>query len=179
MNKADSKTTLDVGTRFVEGSKLAANLAKLKGAKATLAGVPQDTSMMMLQALQLVAEEDIEQMETSMEAAVSAAIDQIDDETVAEKAEGYLNQLVGLFLETAKKGQLETVADITTSPNLSITAAFTVADGKKVESLAAEASKDLEPLSEQVSLKVNTGKHAGANLHQLSIALPPTQTKRL
>jgi hypothetical protein len=173
VNKAESKTTLDIGTRFVEGSKLALNLAKMKGTKATLAGLTQDSSMMMLQALQLVAEEDIEQLETSMEAAVSAAVDQIEEEAVAEKAEGYLNKLAALFLETAKKGQLETVADITTSPNLSITAAFTVADGKKVEALAAEAAKDLEAVGEQVSLKVNTGKHAGANLHQLSIALPP------
>jgi hypothetical protein len=173
VNKADSKTTLDVGTRFVEGSKLALNLAKMKGSKATLAGVPQDASMMMFQSLQLVAAEDIEQLETSMEAAVSAAVDQIDNEVAAEKAENYLNKLAGLFLETAKKGQLETVADITTTPNLSITAAFTVADGKQVEALAAEAASDLEAVGEQVSLKVNTGKHAGANLHQLSIALPP------
>ncbi|XZE22391.1 hypothetical protein SH449x_002316 [Pirellulaceae bacterium SH449] len=179
VNKAESKTTLDFGSRFVEGSKLALNLAKMKGSKAVLAGVPQESSMMMLQSLQLVASEDIAQIETAMEAAVKAAVDQIDDGDVAEKAKEYLTQLADLFVETAKKGQLETVADITTSPYLNIAAAFNVADGSKVEAIAANAAKDLAPLGDQISLKVNTGKHAGANLHQLSIALPPNADEKV
>lgn len=179
VNKAESKTTLDFGSRFVEGSKLALNLAKMKDSKAVLAGVPQESSMMMLQTLQLVATEDIEQIQTGLEAAVKAVVDQIDSDDVAEKAKEYLTQLTALFVETAKKGQLETVADITTSPYLNIAAAFNVADGSKVESVAANAAKDLAPLGDRVSLKVNTGKHAGANLHQLSIALPPNADEKI
>ncbi|AMV33910.1 hypothetical protein VN12_17405 [Pirellula sp. SH-Sr6A] len=178
VNKADKKTMLDVGTKFVEGSKFATQIEKVKGSMATLAGIPQDASMMSAQSLQLIAPEEVKQLEDTMSSSIEAAFKQIEENAKnpedAAKAKDFINRLVELVMDSAREGKMESALNITVEKNLNAVGSFTVADGKKVEALAAEASKALATEKDvPVKLQVNTGKHAGANLHKLTVPLPP------
>lgn len=178
VNKADKKTMLDIGTKFVEGSKFAAQIDKMKGSMATLAGIPQETSMMSVQSLQLIAPEEVKQLEDTMSSSIEAAFKQIEENAKnpedAAKAKDFINRLVELVMDSAREGKVESAFNVTVEKNLNAVGSFTVADGAKVEALAAEAAQALA--AEQnvpVKLQVNTGKHAGANLHKLTVPLPP------
>ncbi|XZE43454.1 hypothetical protein SH467x_003014 [Pirellulaceae bacterium SH467] len=178
VNKADKRTMLDIGTKFVEGSKFAAQIEKVKGSMATLAGIPQDASMMSAQSLQLIAPEEVKQLEDTMSTSIEAAFKQIEENAKnpedAAKAKDFINRLVELVMDSAREGKMESALNITVDKNLNAVGSFTVADGKKVEALAAEASKALATEKDvPVKLQVNTGKHGGANLHKLTVPLPP------
>jgi hypothetical protein len=178
VNKADKRTMLDIGTKFVEGSKFAAQIEKVNGSMATLAGIPQDASMMSAQSLQLIAPEEVKQLEDTMSTSIEAAFKQIEENAKnpedAAKAKDFINRLVELVMDSAREGKMESALNITVDKNLNAVGSFTVADGKKVEALAAEASKALATEKDvPVKLQVNTGKHGGANLHKLTVPLPP------
>jgi hypothetical protein len=182
VNKAEKKTMLDFGTKFVADTKFAKQVDKLKASKSTLSGIPVEGSTMSGIALQLIAPEEIAQMQSTIDASMQAAIKQIDenskDEASAKRAKEFVSKFIEIVMESAKQGQMETALNVSTDKNLSIVAGITVADAKKVEALAAEASKALADEGAPVILRVNTGKYAGANLHKLTAPLPPNADEK-
>ena len=70
-------------------------------------------------------------------------------------------------------GKLETGVDVSVESGLSIVASVSVADGAKIEALASEVATELAKEKAPVQLKINTGKHAGFNLHSATVDLPP------
>jgi hypothetical protein len=182
VNKAEKKTMLDFGTKFVADTKFAKQVDKLKSSKSTLSGIPVEGSTISGIALQLIAPEEIAQMQSTIDASMQAAIKQIDenskDEASAKRAKEFVSKFIEIVMESAKQGQMETALNVSTDKNLSIVAGITVADAKKVEALAAEASKALADEGAPVILRVNTGKYAGANLHKLTAPLPPNADEK-
>ncbi len=168
INKQEKKTILDFGTQFVADSKFAKQIAKMKSSKTTVAGTVQDSSMLGMQSFQLVGPEEIAQLEKTLDSGLKTALKDADEsiKKLAEKA-------VDILVESAKLGKLETGVDVSAGSDLSIVASVSVADGAKIEALAAEVAAELDKEKAPVQLKINTGKHAGFNLHSASIQLPP------
>jgi len=179
VNKAEKTTMLDFGSKFVADSKFAKQIEKLKTSQASLGGVPVEGSMMTMQALQLIAPEEVKQLEDSLDASLEAAFKQIEERTndaaAVDKAKEFLGRLVELVMASAKEGQMEAAMNVSVDKQLSIVAGLAVADGKKVEALAAEASKALAAENVDIKLEVMTGKHGGANLHKLTVPIPGGQ----
>ena len=173
INKAEKKTVLDFGSKFVADSKFAKQMEKTKAAKSSFAGIPQEGSMMNLQYLQLIAPEDLGQLEKTIEAAMKTAFKEIEkneDPAVQAKAKDYIQRLVDIVLDGAKSGKSEAAFDVSAEGPLSIVASLSVADGSKVEALAADIAKET---GVPFKLQIGTGKHAGVNLHKLTVDLPP------
>ena len=177
INKQDKRTVLDFGTQFVADSKYAKQIEKMIGSKTTLAAVPQDSSMMGLQTFQLVAPEEIDQLEKTIEVSLKTAYKAIDENAKnpasAGKAKEFIDKAVDILVESAKLGKIESAVDVSVASALSIVASVSVADGAKIEALASEISAELAKEKAPVQLKINSGKHAGFNLHNGTIALPP------
>ncbi len=177
VNKQDKRTVLDFGSQFMADSKYAKQMEKLKSSKTSVAGIPQDGSMMALQTFQLVAPEELGQLEKTLEAGLKTAFKSIDEgaknPASAAKAKELIEKAVDILVESAKLGKMESAVDVNVEGALNIVASVTVADGTKIEALAGEISAEIAKEKVPVQLKVNTGKHAGFNLHSASIALPP------
>ena len=177
INKQEKRTILDFGSQFMADSKYAKQMEKMKASKTTVAGIPQDGSMMILQSFQLVAPEEIEQLEKTLDASLKTAYKAIDEgaknSASATKAKELIDKAVDILMESAKLGKLESAIDVSVESALNIVASVSIADGSKIEALASEISAELANESSPVQLKINTGKHAGFNLHKLAIALPP------
>ena len=177
INKLEKRTILDFGSQFVADSKYAKQMEKLKASKTTVGGVPQDASMMALQTFQLVAPEEIAQLEKTIETSLKAAFKSIDEGArnpeSAAKAKELIEKAVDILMESAKLGKMESAFDVSVESDLNIVASISVADGSKIESLASEISAELAKEKVPVQFKLNTGKHAGFNLHSVSVPLPP------
>lgn len=177
INKQEKRTILDFGSQFVADSKYAKQMEKLKASKTTVGGVPQDASMMALQTFQLVAPEEIAQLEKALEGSLKAAFKSIDEGAKnpesATKAKELIEKAVDILMESAKLGKMESAFDINVESDLNIVGSVSVADGSKIESLAREISAELVKEKVPVQFKINTGKHAGFNLHSVSVPLPP------
>jgi len=177
INKQEKRTILDFGSQFVADSKYAKQMEKLKASKTAVGGVPQDASMMALQTFQLVAPEEIAQLEKTLDVSLKTAFKSIDEGAKnpesAAKAKELIEKAVDILIESAKLGKMEAAFDISVESDLNIVASVSVADGSKIESLAREISAELVKENVPVQLKINTGKHAGFNLHSASIPLPP------
>jgi len=177
VNKAEKQTLLDFGTQFVVDSKYAKSMEKMKASKTAVGGIPQDASMMTLQTFQMVAPEEIAQFEKTLDASLKSAFKSIDenskDEASATKAKELVNKLIDILVDSAKQGKLESALDVSADSTLSIVGSVSVADGAKVEALAAEIAAEAAKEKGPFQLKLNTGKHAGFNLHKATVALPP------
>lgn len=177
INKQEKRTILDFGSQFVADSKYAKQMEKMKASKTTVGGVPQDASMMALQTFQLVAPDEIAQLEKALDGSLKAAFKSIDEGAKnpesAAKAKVLIEKAVDILMESAKLGKLESAVDVSVESDLNIVASVSVADGSKIESLASEISSELAKEKVPVQFKLNTGKHAGFNLHSVSIPLPP------
>jgi hypothetical protein len=175
---SEKTVSLDFGAKFVSGSRFARQLDGLSTAKAKLGGGVVDDGVMSLKAFQLVASEDIAQMESTMEASLTAAYKSIDDNTrdkaSAERAKAYLNRLVKILVDSCKEGSLETVASVSTNPSLNIFAGISVADGSQVEALAKDLADELAKEKVPVKVELATGSHEGVTLHKLTAPLPET-----
>lgn len=176
VNKSDKKTVLDVGSKFVAGSKFAKQMEKAASAKSSFGGIPQDSSMMTLQYSQLFEPEDIGQLEKMMEASLKTIVKEIEksgDPAAEAKAKDYVNRIVDIFLEGAKTGKSESAVDVSVDGPLSIVTSLSVADGSKVERLASDLATEAASSPVPFKLEIGTGTHAGVNLHKLTIDLPP------
>lgn len=177
VNKQEKKTILDFGSQFVADSKFAKQIEKMKVSKTTVSGTVQQGSMMTLQTFQLVAPDELGQLEKTLQSGLKGAFKSIDegakDAASAAKAKELIEKAVDILVESAKLGQMQSAIDVSTQSDLSIVASIGVADGSKVEALAAELAAEIAKEKVPVQLKVNTGKHAGFNLHSASVALPP------
>ncbi len=177
INKQEKRTILDFGSQFMADSKYAKQMEKMKASKTTVGGVPQDASMMALQTFQLVAPDEIAQLEKALDGSLKAAFKSIDEGAKnpesAAKAKVLIEKAVDILMESAKLGKLESAVDVSVESDLNIVASVSVADGSKIESLASEISSELAKEKVPVQFKLNTGKHAGFNLHSVSIPLPP------
>lgn len=176
VNKGDKKTILDFGSKFVADSKFAKQMEKAAAAKSSFGGIPQDSSMMTLQYYQLFEPEDIGQLEKMIEGSLKTAMKEIEkngDAATQAKAKDYINRIVDLVLEGAKTGKAESAVDVSVDGPLSIVISFNVADGSKVEALAADLAKEAESSPVPFKLQIGTGKYAGVNLHKLTADLPP------
>ena len=168
INKQEKRTVLDFGSQFVADSKFAKQIEKLKSSKTTVAGIPQDGSMMILQAFQLVAPDEIEQIESSLDVGLKTALKDADEnmKKLAEEA-------VDILVESAKLGKMESAVDVSVGSALNIVTSVSVADGAKIEALAVKIAAELVKEKAPAELKINSGKHAGFNLHSGKVTLPP------
>ena len=168
INKQEKRTVLDFGSQFVADSKYAKQIEKLKSSRTAVAGIPQDGSMMTMQLFQLVANDEIEQIEKSLDIGLKTALKDADEglKKLAEEA-------VDILVESAKLGKLESAVDVSAESSLNIVANVSVADGAKIEAIATKIAAELVREKAPVQLKINTGKHAGFNLHSGKAALPP------
>jgi hypothetical protein len=177
INKPEKLTVIDFGSQFVADSKYAKQVEKLKTAKTVFGGVPQDGSMMTLQSFQLVEADEIAQLERSLEAGLKTAFKSIDekseDAASAAKAKELIEKAVDILVESAKQGKVESAVDVTAQDALGIVASIGVADGSKVEALAAEIAAEISKQNGPAKLELNTGKQGGYNLHKLTVKLPP------
>ncbi len=174
VNRADKKTLLDFGTKFVEGTKFAKQIAQYKGSNAALAGVPQDASAIGMKILQFVSPEEATQMEDSLKAALASGFKDIDskveDPATAEKVKQFVSQLAELVIQSVKEGRMESVVNVDLENGLNATAGVSIANGKDVDTAVVQLAKDLGSVQDvKVTVAPNIGTHGGANLHRISI----------
>ncbi len=175
--KAEKKTILDVGTKFTAESRFAKQLAKVNGANATLSGIPQDSSAITYQALQLIAPEDLKQIEATVAASLKQAYSAIEknqkDSAAGKRAKELVQKGTDLLMQTLREGQVEMAGNVSLEGNaLNLVSSLSVADGSKVEAFATDLAADANAAKGPMTLQVNVGKHKGVNLHKASIALP-------
>jgi hypothetical protein len=168
--------TIDAGAKFVEGSRYAKQMQELKTAKSKLSGGITEGGMMSFKLFQMIAPEDVAQMENSLSSSLDAVYKSIDDNSndkaIAERAKAYLDRLVKILVASSKEGSLESVASISTSPSLNIFAGVAVADGSQVEALAKDLSDELSRANVPVKVELKTGEYKGVTLHKLTAPLP-------
>jgi len=172
----EKNVALDMGTKFVEGSRYASQMLSLTSAKAALAGALSNDSMMTLKAYQVVSPEDVAQIENTLDSSIKAAYKSIDenasDDASAGRAKAYLDRLVKILVESCKEGSMESVVSVSTDPSLNLMVAFSVADGSQVEALAKDLADELAKEKAPVKVELNTGKHKGVTLHRIAAPLP-------
>jgi hypothetical protein len=172
----DKSVTIDYGTKFVDGSRYAKQMNQFTTAKSALAGSLSEANMMTLKAFQLVSEEDLAQIETTLDTSLRAAYKSIEenakDEASAKRAREYLDRLIAILVESCKKGSMETVATVSTNPSLNILAAFSVADGSQVEALAKDLAAEIANEGAPVKIELKSGTYKGVTLHRLTAPLP-------
>ncbi|MFO0012085.1 MAG: hypothetical protein ACK553_05020 [Planctomycetota bacterium] len=172
----EKTVTIDTGARFVSGSRFAKQVQDLRSAKAKLSGAYSPESMMSLKAFQLVASEDLAQMEATIDSSMKAAYKAIDeksrDKASAERAKAYLDRLVKILVDSCKEGSMESVVNVSTNPSLNVLAALSVADGSQVEALAKDLSDELAKEKIPVKVELKSGSYKGVTLHKLTVPLP-------
>ena len=113
VNKQEKRTILDFGSQFMADSKYAKQMEKMKASKTTVAGIPQEGSMMVLQSFQLVAPEEIEQLNKTLDASLKTAYKSIDEgaknSASATKAKELIEKAVDILMESAKLGDRKSV----------------------------------------------------------------------
>lgn len=176
INPKEKNLTIDFGAQMVEGSRLAKQLGSMKSMKSAIAGYLSDSNMLTAKSMTIVGAEDVKQMEASMDQALTTVKKQIDDQidnpVAAEKVKEYVGRLVKILADSSKEGSVETALSVTTDPSLNIIAAFTLADGSKVEALAQDLANEASSAGAPVTVKLMSGKHQGANLHNVAVPLP-------
>jgi hypothetical protein len=176
INPKQKNLTIDFGAQMVEGSRLAKQLGLMKSMKSAIAGYLSDSNMLTAKSMTIVGAEDVKQMEASMDQALTTVEKQIDDQisnpVAAEKVKEYVGRLVRILADSSKEGSVETALSVTTDPSLNIVAAFTLADGSKVEALAQDLANEASSAGAPVTVKLMSGKHQGANLHNVAVPLP-------
>lgn len=176
INPKQKNLTIDFGAQMVEGSRMAKQLGSMKSMKSAIAGYLSDSNMLTAKSMTIVGAEDVKQMEASMDQALTTVEKQIDDQisnpVAAEKVKEYVGRLIKILADSSKEGSVETALSVTTDPSLNIVAAFTLADGSKVEALAQDLANEASSAGAPVTVKLMSGKHQGANLHNVAVPLP-------
>lgn len=172
----EKKTVLDLGTKFISGSKFSKQLDKYNGATSALSAVAQEESALSWNSVQFVLPEDIQQAESSLEVSLEAIFAEIDkkagEAVDGEEAKKLIRRLVDLGLSSAREGKVESSFNLTTEANLNAVLAFSVADGKAFADIVADFNKVLlEKERKLVTVKTNVKKVGGGDLHRISIQL--------
>lgn len=170
------KTVLDLGSKFVSGSKFANQLQQMDGAKANLAGVVQPNSAITSTSVSFVQPEDLKQIEASVESTLETIFKEIDEKEDkqfdAEAVKKLVRRLAELGLSSAREGRIESAFDLTTDKNLNGVLAVSIADGKEVDAAIADFASSLDAESKKrVNVKSNAGQVGGGTLHRISVKL--------
>ncbi|MFN6400169.1 MAG: hypothetical protein ACK449_09760 [Planctomycetota bacterium] len=172
----EKNITIDFGAQMVDGSKLAKQLNSMKSMVSKLSGYITDSSAISAKTMSLIAPEDAAQMKTSVDQAKKAVYSQIEDQinnpAVSAKVKEYLDRLVTILTDSSSEGSVEAAVSVTTDPALNAIAVFSLADGAKVEALAQDLANEATNAGAPVTVKLMSGKHQGANLHNISVPLP-------
>jgi hypothetical protein len=172
----EKSMTLDLGAKFVSGSRFAKQMEGYRSAKSKLGGGVTDGGVMSLKALSLIAPEDVAQMESSIQASLTTAFKSIEENTrdkaSAERAKSYLNRLVKILVESCKEGSMETIASVTTTPSLNVLAGISVSDGTQVEALAKDLADEIAKENVPVKVELKSGSYKGVTLHKVTAPLP-------
>jgi len=172
----EKNITIDFGAQMVDGSKLAKQLNSMKSMVSKLSGYITDSSAISAKTMSLIAPEDAAQMKTSVDQAKKALYSQIEDQinnpAVSAKVKEYLDRLVTILTDSSSEGSVEAAVSVTTDPSLNAIAVFSLADGAKVEALAQDLANEATNAGAPVTVKLMSGKHQGANLHNISVPLP-------
>jgi len=179
----EKNITIDFGAQMVEGSRLAKQLNSMKSMVSKLSGYIADSNAISAKTLALIAPEDAAQMKASVDQAKKAMYDQIEDRinnaAVSDKVKEYLDRLITILTDSSDEGSVEAAVNVTTDPALNAVAVFSLADGAKVEALAQDLANEASNAGAPVTVKLMSGKHQGANLHNISVPLPNNADDKL
>ncbi|MEK0425827.1 MAG: hypothetical protein RJB11_1918 [Planctomycetota bacterium] len=172
----EKNLTIDFGAQMVDGSRMAKQLNSMKTLASKLSGHITGSSAISAKTMSLFAPEDAAQMQASVDQAKKAVYTQIEDQinnpAVATKVKEYLDRLIKILTDSSAEGSVEASVSVTTDPALNAIAVFSLADGAKVEALAQDLANEATNAGAPVSVKLMSGKHQGANLHNISVPLP-------
>ena len=172
----EKNITIDFGAQMVEGSKMAKQLGAMKSMMSKISGYIGDSNMISAKTMTLLAPEDAAQMQASIDQGKKAIYKQIDDQinnpAVSAKVKEYVDRLIKILNESSSEGAVEAALNVTADPALNAIAAFTLADGAKVEALAQDLANEATNAGAPISVKLMSGKHQGSNLHNISVPLP-------
>jgi hypothetical protein len=172
----EKNITIDFGAQMVEGSKMAKQLGAMKSMMSKVSGYIGDSNMISAKTMTLLAPEDAAQMQASIDQGKKAMYKQIDDQinnpAVSAKVKEYVDRLIKILNESSSEGAVEAALNVTADPALNAIAAFTLADGAKVEALAQDLANEATNAGAPISVKLMSGKHQGSNLHNISVPLP-------
>ena len=148
----------------------------MKSMMSKISGYIGDSNMISAKTMTLLAPEDAAQMQASIDQGKIAIYKQIDDQinnpAVSAKVKEYVDRLIKILNESSSEGAVEAALNVTADPALNAIAAFTLADGAKVEALAQDLANEATNAGAPISVKLMSGKHQGSNLHNISVPLP-------
>jgi len=172
----EKNLTIDFGAQMVDGSRLGKQLNSMKAMASKLSGYITDSSAISAKTMTLFAPEDAASMQASVDQAKKAIYTQIEDQinnpAAADKVKEYLDRLIKILTDSSSEGAVEAAVSVTTDPALNAVAVFSLADGTKVEALAQDLANEATNAGAPVTIKLMSGKHQGANLHNISVPLP-------
>jgi hypothetical protein len=172
----EKNLTIDFGAQMVDGSRLAKQLNSMKSMVSKLSGYIADSNAISAKTMTLLAPEDMASMKSSIDQSKKAIFTQIEDQinnpAVSSKVKEYLDRLITILTDSGSEGSVEAAVSVVTDPSLNAVAVFSLADGTKVEALAQDLANEATNAGAPVSVKLMSGKHQGANLHNISVPLP-------
>jgi hypothetical protein len=178
IDSTGKRTFVDVGITAREGTDLARQMAQQNGIKSQFAGFLLPEASVTLNLAQVMAKEDLAQVQEVMKAAREQTAKKIDDDPnlPAEKREAakkVVGQLIDVLEQTLAGGKLDGGAALVLLPkSISFVAGGYVADGAAME----KAVKDLVDLAKNEpnfpEVKFNVATHAGVALHTLKAPIP-------
>lgn len=179
----EKNLTIDFGAQMVDGSRLGKQLNSMKAMASKLSGYITDSSAISAKTMTLFAPEDAASMQASVDQAKKAIYTQIEDQinnpAAADKVKEYLDRLIKILTDSSSEGAVEAAVSVTTDPALNAVAVFSLADGTKVEALAQDLANEATNAGAPVTIKLMSGKHQGANLHNISVPLPNNADDKL
>ena len=177
VDQATKRVYFDVNMQAKSGSEMAKKLAASKASEPSrFTGFLRDGAAMTVHSCSGLSKEDAEMWSESIDGFRDSALAEISEDDDAEKAKilsKISNQIADVLKKTLMEGTLDMGGAVFTEDGLNAAFAAKVVDARSLETsikeIVAESESKIE--NDEVVFNLNSGSHAGFNLHEIQVAL--------
>ena len=178
---AESKSIfLDVETRAVEGSELAAKSRLMKEAKTNFAGFALPGAAVTLLAAGTTDDADVAQAKQMLKGAKAAIVKQLDDnDELGDKrrdlAKQLLNDVFDVLNKTVALKKSDAGLAVVLDDRPAVVGGWMIAGGKKLDAALRKLAKAIEDESPELGqmIKLDAEEYEGVKFHVATIPVPP------
>jgi hypothetical protein len=172
---------LDVETRAVEGSELAAKTSLMKEAKTNFAGFVLPGAALTMLAAGSTDDADVAQAQQMLKGAKAAIVKQLDDnDELGDKRRDLAKQLLNDVFDVLKKTVALKKSDaglaVVLADQPAVVGGWMIAGGKKLDAALRKLAKAVEDENAELGqmIKLDAEEHEGVKFHVATIPVPPT-----
>lgn len=177
------KVFLDFGLTAVADSRLAKQMDGYSKLTSTVGGIELADAAATMRFTIPLDEDDIEQVQETLEAARDQALKGIDEDSklkdgdAKEVAKDVVTAIFDVLIDTADEGKFDGGLAVSLDPKaVHVVAGGFVADGEEIQDQLKELAKLAEESGDDdvslEDLKFNAAKHKGVDLHTFSVPVP-------